>query len=270
MSCNYFTENTWSVCFIYFDACPRNYKIYYRPKRKFAKVMFLHVSVCPQGGVPPWDQVHPPGGTWSRGVHPGTPPDQVQGRYTPLHRYTPRDQVHLPGPGTPRTRYTARDQVHPPGTRYTTHRYLVWGVHPGTQPPEQVHPPDQVHPHWAGTPPDQVHPPGPGTSPGPGTPRGARYTPRAVHAGRYGQQAGGTHPTGMHSCLVWPYIVVNCKKVKILFILNFVEKCSTCPYIVKDKFTLIWTYYDIVINQQKFYANRNYCVFGAISHFEFR
>ena len=35
---------------------------------------------------------------------------------------------------------------------------------------------------WAGTPPRQVHPPG------------------AVHAGRYGQQAGGTHPTGMHSC----------------------------------------------------------------------
>ena len=24
--------------------------------------------------------------------------------------------------------------------------------------------------------------------------------PRAVHAGRYGQQAGGTHPTGMHTC----------------------------------------------------------------------
>ena len=23
--------------------------------------------------------------------------------------------------------------------------------------------------------------------------------PRAAHAGRYGQQAGGTHPTGMHS-----------------------------------------------------------------------
>ena len=35
---------------------------------------------------------------------------------------------------------------------------------------------------------------GPGT-PRPGTPTGA------VHAGRYGQQAGGTHPTGMHSCL---------------------------------------------------------------------
>ena len=26
-------------------------------------------------------------------------------------------------------------------------------------------------------------------------------TPPAVHAGRYGQQAGGTHPTGMHTCL---------------------------------------------------------------------
>ena len=24
--------------------------------------------------------------------------------------------------------------------------------------------------------------------------------PGAVHAGRYGQQAGGTHRTGMHSC----------------------------------------------------------------------
>ena len=25
--------------------------------------------------------------------------------------------------------------------------------------------------------------------------------PRTVHAGRYGQQVGGTHPTGMQSCL---------------------------------------------------------------------
>ena len=45
----------------------------------------------------------------------------------------------------------------------------------GTPPPGQVHPPGKVPP-W------QVHPPG------------------AVHAGRYGQQAGGTHPTGMNSC----------------------------------------------------------------------
>ena len=28
----------------------------------------------------------------------------------------------------------------------------------------------------------------------------SRHTPYAVHAGRYGQQADGTHPTGMHAC----------------------------------------------------------------------
>ena len=31
-------------------------------------------------------------------------------------------------------------------------------------------------------------------------PREADNPPCAVHAGRYGQQAGGTHPTGMHTC----------------------------------------------------------------------
>ena len=45
-------------------------------------------------------------------------------------------------------------------------------------PPEQE-PPGSRHP-----------PPGPGTVPG------------AEHAGRYGQRAGGTHPTGMQSCSV--------------------------------------------------------------------
>ena len=34
------------------------------------------------------------------------------------------------------------------------------------------------------------------------TPPGAD-TPGAVHAGRYGQQAGGTHPTVMHTCFCW-------------------------------------------------------------------
>ena len=29
--------------------------------------------------------------------------------------------------------------------------------------------------------------------------------PGAVHAGRYEQQAGGTHPTGMHTCLALNY-----------------------------------------------------------------
>ena len=51
--------------------------------------------------------------------------------------------------------------------------------------------PGQVHPQ-AGTPPGQVHPPF--RYPWAGTP------PGAVHAERYRQQAGGTHPIGMHSC----------------------------------------------------------------------
>ena len=75
----------------------------------------------------------------------------------------PSDQVH-----SPRTRYTPR----PPQTRYTP---------PRTRCPL---------------------PPGPGTPLGPGTPSGTRYTPPAEHAGRYGQRAGGTHPTGMQSCSV--------------------------------------------------------------------
>ena len=116
---------------------------------------------------------------------PGTPPDHIP----PGTRYTPSGPGTPPRPGTP-----PWDQVHPPG--------------PGIPPRDQVHTQDQV-------PPDQVHPPGtmdtprdqvqynpePGIPPRtevhppePGTP------PRAVHVGRYGQQAGGTHPTGMHSC----------------------------------------------------------------------
>ena len=104
---------------------------------------------------------------------------------------------------------------------------------PGTwirHPPNQVHPPgadtpqDQVHPR-SRHPPDQVHPPRTKYTtpdlPGPGTPPGTRYTPSlgpgtppdAEHAGRYGQHAGGTHPTGMQSCsfLIWTTLI-NIKK----------------------------------------------------------
>ena len=51
----------------------------------------------------------------------------------------------------------------------------------------------------------------PGTPPGPGThtptpwtrhPSGPGTPPAAEHAGRYGQHAGGMHPTGMQSCFV--------------------------------------------------------------------
>ena len=32
---------------------------------------------------------------------------------------------------------------------------------------------------------------------------GSRHPPGAEHAGRYGQRAGGTHPTGMQSCCIY-------------------------------------------------------------------
>ena len=87
-------------------------------RNEVAKVMFLHRSVCPQGGLP-----------------------QCMLRY------------HPPGPGTP-----LRDQAAPP---------------PGP-----------------GTLPDQAHPPGPGTP--------SEQTATA---------ADGTHPTGMHSCLLMNFLM---------------------------------------------------------------
>ena len=78
-----------------------------------------------------------------------------------------KNSVHrggVPGQVPPPTRYIPLPgPVTSLGTRYT--------------------PQNQVHPLGPGTPPDHLHPEG-------------------VHAGRYGQQAGSTHPTGMHSCVM--------------------------------------------------------------------
>ena len=81
--------------------------------------------------------------------------------------------------GTPPSRYsplagTPPRQVHPPA-----------GIPPRQVPPGR-HTPWQVHP-LASTPPRAGTPPG-------------RYTPQQYMLG-CGQQAGGTHPTGMHCCL---------------------------------------------------------------------
>ena len=46
-----------------------------------------------------------------------------------------------------------------------------------------------THPLGTDTPPRIRHPPG------------SRHPPCAVHAGRYGQQSDGTHPTGMQTCI---------------------------------------------------------------------
>ena len=54
----------------------------------------------------------------------------------------------------------------------------------GRHPPEQTHSPEQTPPSLGSRHPPRSRPPCP------------------VCAGRYRQQAGGTHPTGMHTCYV--------------------------------------------------------------------
>ena len=197
------------------------YCIFTARKRSLRRFFFFTPvcqSFCSQEGVPGQvpplqDQVHPRDQVHLLDqVHPRT-------RYTPLGRYSPLDQVH------PLGRYTPLDQVHPPGPVHPLDRYTF-----GTRyTPCAVHPLEPGTPPGPGTPPDQVHPPGPGMPPRLGTPPwdqvhppGTRYTPRdqvhppetrytpqagtpsrAVHAGTYGHQAGGTYPTGMHSCITF-------------------------------------------------------------------
>ena len=61
---------------------------------------------------------------------------------------------------------------------------------PPTPPPGADIPPETRHLQEQTPPPHQDQTPAPR----------ADTLRKAVHAGRYGQQAGGTHPTGMHTC----------------------------------------------------------------------
>ena len=70
-------------------------------------------------------------------------------------------------------------------------------MHAGIPPPQKQTPleadiPREVDPPKADTPME--------ADPPKQTPPKSRPLPCAVHAGRYGQQAGGMHPTGMQSC----------------------------------------------------------------------
>ena len=93
------------------------------------------------------------------------------------------------------------DSVHREGTAplhariYRHHQPPPWDQRQAP-PPTRYQPPTRTR-----------HPPKPGTTPaGADTPFQTRHalqtrTPSsAVHAGRYGQQTGSTHPTGMQSC----------------------------------------------------------------------
>ena len=115
-----------------------------------------------------------------------------------------------PWGGEYRTRYTPPDQVHPlgrhpPGTRYTPRSDTPLGRYPPGR-----HPLGLSTLPWLGlsTPPwlGLSTPPPAGTkyTPLAGTKyiplAGTKYNPPADHGERYGQHAGGTHPTGMKFC----------------------------------------------------------------------
>ena len=75
-------------------------------------------------------------------------------------------------------------------------------VHAGIPLPPGADPPEQT--------PARADTPGADTLPGADPP-----LPGAEHAGRYGQRAGGSHPTGMQFCLmnkIHYTVSYNCKK----------------------------------------------------------
>ena len=82
---------------------------------------------------------------------------------------------------------------------HSVHRGVVCSVYAGIHPP-----PRSRQPSWKQTPTWRQSPPEADT------PLGKQTPPGEVHAGRYGQQASGTHPTGMYTCLgikpVWNQI----------------------------------------------------------------
>ena len=92
---------------------------------------------------------------------------------------------------------------HPPWTRQTPPGP---GRHPPGRPPQT-----RQTPGTRQTPPGTRH-----TPLGPGRPPGTRQTPPGKHTPAYGLRAAGTHPTGMHSCLLFFLLLI-----KFYFLVNF-------------------------------------------------
>ena len=87
-----------------------------------------------------------------------------------------------------------------------------------TPPPRSRHPPGADTPH-------SRHPPL-----GADTPRGADTPPTGSMTPAYGQRAGGTHPTGMHSCLIlWFGISALFTQRRQLFLLRSVYTYRLYP-----------------------------------------
>ena len=83
-------------------------------------------------------------------------------------------------------------------------------------PPGSRHPPWTRHPTRADTPrtrhpPDQAPPPSRSRHPLPGeqTPPPDHVHPPGKQTAAYGQRAAGTHPTGMHSCLLMIFTSIH-------------------------------------------------------------
>ena len=96
-------------------------------------------------------------------------------------------------------------------------------THPGSRHPSGADTPWSRHPR-ADTPWEQTPP---GADPPEQTPPGSRHSlpTCTVHAERYGQQVGGTHPTGMHTCFRNILEIINLKKsLNITWILTITKK----------------------------------------------
>ena len=81
----------------------------------------------------------------------------------------------------------------------------------------QAHPPGADPPTRDQAPPGSRPPPGAATPLGVDTPppqSGSKHPPCTVHAGRYGQQVGGMHPTGMQ-------FLFFCKFTFLAYIVTF-------------------------------------------------
>ena len=125
---------------------------------------------------------------------------------------------------------------------------------PGQVPPRQVHPPSryiprQVHPPGRYTPragtlnPGQVHPLA-GTIPRAGTPTPGRYTPSPSD----GQCTGGTHPTGMQSCLCFslPIWLAHSAKFQNIPELFYLFRRECWRFHVMDNLLLVWSCWDYI------------------------
>ena len=83
-------------------------------------------------------------------------------------------------------------------------QYMLEYHHPPSR--DQAHPAPETGTHPRADTALEQTPPSP--TPDQTCPQRRHPPPSAVHAGRYGQQAGGMHPTGMQSCMLCKFLFV--------------------------------------------------------------